>query len=444
MPADPSPGTTALLRGRQRAAAGLASLLFLAGCGGSSGPESAAQAAGGAVAGATTLSTTGCSPDLLRPHVIAVVGTHANMPRPVLASVDGPTTSPYLDCALSHILEHGGDLTTIGVDGRPAVSPVETFEGLGAMNPDGRTYEMEMRRKSLAGVAPMEAASDGADLHGALDLALRTAQRDPAGTVIIVLDNGLSDRGAVNLAKENWSMADPQEVVESVAVAGKELRAAEGTTVFLSGLGEVAEPQPELDLAQSRNIVEIWTAVVQASGATVEVSEAPWGAFAENTTTFVTGVVEPIENKVTISVVTDGPEPPVVPIPARSLGFASDGAEIQPSDHLAAAFAPLVEAQLEQGGSTLRIVGRTDSSPTEQWASNDELSLARANAVRDYLVDLGADRGRIVTVGEGYQACPEDNGPDGYDPGLGELNRLVIVSLTTDGEEAPTGCTASG
>lgn len=54
-------------------------------------------------------------------------------------------------------------------------------------------------------------------------------------------------------------------------------------------------------------------------------------------------------------------------------------------------------------GRTVRIEGHTDSDPIRRskWGSNEALSQARADAVRDYLVTKGISRSSISTLGMG-------------------------------------------
>ena len=54
-------------------------------------------------------------------------------------------------------------------------------------------------------------------------------------------------------------------------------------------------------------------------------------------------------------------------------------------------------------GKKLIVEGHTDSTPirVSKWASNQELSEARAKAVKDYLVAKGVEPGRLVAVGKG-------------------------------------------
>ena len=54
-------------------------------------------------------------------------------------------------------------------------------------------------------------------------------------------------------------------------------------------------------------------------------------------------------------------------------------------------------------GKSVRVEGHTDSDPIKvsKWKSNQELSEARAKAVRDYLVSKGVPSSRVTTTGFG-------------------------------------------
>lgn len=57
----------------------------------------------------------------------------------------------------------------------------------------------------------------------------------------------------------------------------------------------------------------------------------------------------------------------------------------------------------DYAGKRIKIEGHTDADPIKYstWKSNQELSVARANAVRAYLVKKGVDAGSITTQGFG-------------------------------------------
>lgn len=61
------------------------------------------------------------------------------------------------------------------------------------------------------------------------------------------------------------------------------------------------------------------------------------------------------------------------------------------------------ELNSRYSGNDIRIEGHTDSDriTKSKWASNEALSKARADAVRDYLQSKGVSGGRMATVGKG-------------------------------------------
>jgi outer membrane protein OmpA-like peptidoglycan-associated protein len=86
---------------------------------------------------------------------------------------------------------------------------------------------------------------------------------------------------------------------------------------------------------------------------------------------------------------------------------------------------PLIEAaaaKLNQYGNLGVVVeGHSDATGTLEY--NQELSLRRAEAVRDALVRLGVDRGRIVVIGQGSsQPVASNDTPEGR-----AHNRRVVL-----------------
>jgi outer membrane protein OmpA-like peptidoglycan-associated protein len=79
------------------------------------------------------------------------------------------------------------------------------------------------------------------------------------------------------------------------------------------------------------------------------------------------------------------------------VSFDSGQATIKPE--LRQVLDSFAQGLTRQTNTMLRIVGHTDSSGSDRI--NDPLSLARADAVRSYLVDRGVSPARIETVGRG-------------------------------------------
>lgn len=76
-------------------------------------------------------------------------------------------------------------------------------------------------------------------------------------------------------------------------------------------------------------------------------------------------------------------------------------------------------------GKKIRVEGYTDKTPIKvsKWSSNEELSLARADAVKQYLIAHGIDASRITAKGFG-SAKPRDPND------LAKNRRVEVVVLT--------------
>lgn len=87
-----------------------------------------------------------------------------------------------------------------------------------------------------------------------------------------------------------------------------------------------------------------------------------------------------------------------------------------------------VAATLKQryAGRPIQVHGHTDSDPirVSKWKSNQQLSEARADAVRNYLVQQGIEAGQITTVGHG------DTQPKSQTK---SANRRVEIRVLTSG-----------
>lgn len=86
----------------------------------------------------------------------------------------------------------------------------------------------------------------------------------------------------------------------------------------------------------------------------------------------------------------------------------------------------------QETGGRIRVDGHTDSDPIvkarSRFSSNQQLSEARAKAVRDYLVTCGIERGRFEVVGHGAdKPLASNKTPDGK-----RQNRRVELVLLGD------------
>jgi len=95
----------------------------------------------------------------------------------------------------------------------------------------------------------------------------------------------------------------------------------------------------------------------------------------------------------------------------------------------------VAEAIAQVPSQPVGVEGHTDNIPIQKsgWADNSALSLARANAVIDYLVSRGLDRSRLTAVGHGESRPIASNKTA---KGRQQNRRVEIVVLPQSSEAA--------
>lgn len=131
--------------------------------------------------------------------------------------------------------------------------------------------------------------------------------------------------------------------------------------------------------------------------------------------------------------------PPLAPLEAR-IGFPNGGSEL--SKEARAQLATLLASPQVAGGGAITLRGHTDSGGTD--SANLRASRARAEAVRDWLVEHDVAEDRIATIALGEQNPIEPNAlPDGTpnEPGRAANRRVELSIAVPAGTPAaePTG-----
>ncbi|MGV8896354.1 MAG: OmpA family protein [Rhodoglobus sp.] len=350
------------------------------------------------------------------PGVIFVVSVHAN--------VAAPDLTPELACRLEATIEAGAPVGIVTLDGTPDVLVPPTVLDIKANNPNAEQSKIKAAEVAVIGaIHGAKADSNGSDLMGALHLAADSAATStPKVGQLVVLTSGLPDSGALRMTDPGMTEADPQEVVDYLTQSeALQADSFKDLSVQLVGFGYVTPPQDSLSIGQSDRVKQIFTAILTAGGAEVEVVSYPRegpGPKTKYTTKAVeaetTGVFTPSVGKTFVF----GDTSP--------LRFQPDEAEfIDP----AAAEAALVElaAWLAPGKKHHITVTGTTASGDPVWCQ--QLSEERAAAVKEVLVRLGADPSAIEPKGAGYAANPPDHDASGiFDPAAAALNRTVVIS----------------
>jgi outer membrane protein OmpA-like peptidoglycan-associated protein len=196
-----------------------------------------------------------------------------------------------------------------------------------------------------------------------------------------------------------------------------------GLTVEFVGLGTtIAAPQTKLPASQVSAMTSIYSAVVRAGGGTPVLTPLVRTGPAGNWKLAVKAVGTS-NTEVTLggtSALGDG----------SSVAFQPGTATYRDPAAARRLLTPLAKWLAPGTTHHAVVVGTTSSEGGVSKESDLKLSLARAQAVKDVLVSLGADAARIQAQGKGYIADPPDRVNGVLDPAKAAQNRVVRITTT--------------
>jgi outer membrane protein OmpA-like peptidoglycan-associated protein len=343
----------------------------------------------------------------------------------------------FLDKYAEEAAEYGKNVSVITVDGDPrVVANIEIDEIKAGLSETARTKIIRKEAEKIKELlSNCRAETAEADVLQALNLASREVRKDdPKKCKIIICDSGISTAGHMifGTAVLDGSVSG-EEIVRNLKEMDV-LPDLSSVEVVWQGAGETKAPQMKLYENNRRNVIKIWTRVLEACGAEV------------NEDTF---------DDRSSSEITDSSKYPVVTtVVAASPGDAMDVDGVTDFSELCK-FKPgspeLITGEadvLKQLGKyisymeshpdyRLLIVGTTASADTDEVLAS--LSKARWETIRTLLVKNGADPARIETAGLGYEPtrfCIKDTDDSGkFVEELRKKNRRVLLT-SADHEEA--------
>jgi outer membrane protein OmpA-like peptidoglycan-associated protein len=330
------------------------------------------------------------------PGALAIVlGARANMPAPALP-VD-------LYGLLDDSIRSQDTLSVVQVSGTPA--PTAPKASLAGECNDATACAAELpqiRQDILDGLTKVRAAGPEADVLGALGVAARETDATSGARQLVVIDNGLQTTGAFRLQNTRILFADDQADLDSLAQRlvdeGRLEPALKGTTVTWVGLTSWSAPQGPADQRPRNNLRLLWEKILGKAGATVSFRSglqdgAPSAA--------------PDLPEVTPVQLVDTPINAPDPCPSifdDQVGFVADKPDFRDPARARAVLEPVAQGLIsrKQRADLIGYVAlREDPGPRP-------LSLRRAEAVRDELVELGVPGSLLHPVGGGL--APEASG----------------------------------
>lgn len=327
----------------------------------------------------------------IEPQALSLVlGHHANFP--VL-----PQT--VYDDAVYEAFYSYGQVSVVIADGSPHLAAQYANERPAKSIDHAKRQQLARSATDtvLPQLAALEAETGEIDTLGAIHVAVN-ALRGSGLTeqTLVIADSGLSTAGLLDFTAENLLEADPDLVAEALQDRNA-LPDLRGISVWVLGLGQTCGSQIRPDAETQARLTALWTAVLQEGepkSLTVDPTPLPGQAPAE-TLPFCTPV--PL---VTERLVLDTPEGNPIgtdPIRLSSIRFRSDESEFLDRTAALEALTPIGAYLAAHPETAVCLAGMTASA----GGTGETLSLARAQACRDLLLELGASETQILCLGLG-------------------------------------------
>jgi len=335
--------------------------------------------------------------DLPSQAVAIIIGAHRNFP-----AVSLNVSYDYIyDACLSY-----GDFFCITADGDPFLQASFSITESDKDLSDAKRKQIarENTEQIMAVISQSKAATAQVDPLAALQLAGEClAGSDAEIKKLIVIDSCLGTAGLINYAESNFFDADPASIVQQLSDK-QELPRLSGVDIIFQGLGQTAAPQQELPAGSRNKVIALWTAICQASGASVTVDPMPLGSTvrADNDSLPAVDpipvVVDGLEVNVSGTISCGG----ILAFHENTVKFIGDTDIFIDPDAACQAMKPVASALAADPTIKIDIFGLTAS--TGNYAACERLSLLRAIACKNLLVDLGAPSDQIFTFGLGRTA----------------------------------------
>ena len=329
----------------------------------------------------------------VRDITILISGTK-NEPRPALTAMATDLLRQQADADVGPH-QPGSTATVISADGlMRSTDPVTPRRANGEVEHglQRRAIENANIAKISADVGATHASKSGLDLLDTIDRA--TASRTEGW--LVVISNGLSTDGALDLREVRWTLTS-DELVEQLRTRDV-LPDLQGWHVLWLGLNATAgvqEPLPKPIRDKNR---DYWMAICQASRAASCAFD-----LTEVTNDASAAVVEtPSVAVPTIQSVPGTAKERTISVPETLLGFAANSAALSAdADQTIAQLAAEIQGfTRDHPDSSMMVIGFTADPPGSTVAGRHALSLSRAQAVADALRAAGI-RSEITAVGGG-------------------------------------------
>ena len=372
---------------------------------------------------AATLSSCSSPPPPAPIDIVVAVGLEANAPVPVMTE---EMFAVFTEATVSN-----GNYTIISVDGEPYVYD---YNVLGSDSSESEIVEQEQQNtlatfgQTMLGAVPKTAETDPL---GALILASRSFTHPGRERRVLMISSGLSTVNPLDLSIGENLYADVDAVVSDLATRSL-LPHLDGITVYWSGLGDTVAPQSRLTASARQNLLLLWEKLIAASGGRLVMLDASLPP------TLPSQLVDDLPDVSEVRVRPEASLTAPVEFLEDSIRFEADSGVYLDGPAARAALGPVAEL-ISSTSTAVTVTGVTARQRTRE----DQLStgLARANSVRQTLIELGVEPALVSTnsVGSYWDCYVEERRTDGTtDEALSAANRKII--LTASGQSITDVC----
>lgn len=342
-----------------------------------------------------TTMLTGCSNgNTTESAVSLVLGNHKYFPK---INLHAETIYQKIyDAAYSY-----GDCSVIVVDGNPYVGADYNIKKPDANIDDTKRRQISKQNTEqiIAESTTMIAKTSEIDTLSAIDCSSALLKSSSAEVKeMLVYDSGLSTIGLLDFSSENIIDVDPILIVERLS----ELHALpklSGINVVWTGLGEVCGEQDELPSTYKYKLENIWRAIIEAAGGTVEFVNVPLSTTQREEVLPSCKTVPIINDSLNLS--GDVIEP--IKFSEDTIKFVGDKAIYIDEDTAKDALEPIGKFLVSNPEKNIVILGTTATIGSESSCLN--LSLNRAETCKKTLIEMGASPNQIDTIGLGRKKC---------------------------------------
>lgn len=295
----------------------------------------------------------------------------------------------FLDCVN---VTPGGSAGLVISDGAPFVVGPQRFDQVKNNDIQQARADKAARLELVEAVRGAAAKTPETDLISAVSLASRILAAGTASNkVLLIQHSGVNTAGASLPMQELDDLlnTDPAKLVDQLDEAAM-VPQLNGVPVEFYGLGDVAGSQPTLSAQQVQWLQSFWQAFFDRTGAKV---------------TFHTDIVsgDALNNGHTVTPLAPAGAPTFVKVSAEQVAFQPDSTTFLDEAAARAALNGLAEQLKGTSAAHYIVAGSTAQVDNASREGAQALSLARAQAVRDVLVEAGVPADRFTCLGLGNE-----------------------------------------